>query len=130
MREKAKKYAGLGSANALWGITAQKAEEEKKKKEKLAEIKSTNITSTSLVNAVSFDGLPKDSILNSFIESHKLMSEKFYENATFIKEVALEKLTALRKELENEVNVMSMMGDATIFELEKAEDDVQKAWGE
>lgn len=54
--------------------------------------------------------------------------KKFHENYTFVKDVALEKTVALRKELEQEVNIMSMLGDVTIYVLEKAEDDVQKAW--
>ncbi len=128
--DKMRKYKGLGSGSVLWNVAVKKEEEERRKKEKLAEIQSSNVTATKLVNSVSFDGLANDSILTSFIESHSQMAEKFYDNYTFIKEVAMQKMTALRKELESEVNVMSMMGDATIFELEKAEDDVQKAWGE
>jgi hypothetical protein len=50
-------------------------------------------------------------------------------NISFIKDVALEKMHALRKELEAEVTVMGALGDATMVELKKAEEDVQKAWG-
>ena len=128
--DRLKKYETLGSGSVLWNVAVKKEEENKKKMEKLEGINSTGVTSTKMVDAVSFDGLTQDSVLTSFIESHSLMAEKFHENNTFVKEMALDKMTALRKELESEVNVMSIMGDATVFELEKAEDDVQKAWCE
>ncbi len=135
--DKNKKYDSLGGGSLLWGIAAaqerKKEEEEKKKK-----LESVNGGSSVVIGAAgqvveqgsSFDGAgAEDTVLATFINAHQQMADKFNENCTFVKDVCLEKLTALRKELEAEVNVMSMLGDVTIFELEKAEDDVQKAWG-
>lgn len=120
--DKDKKYHTLGGGSLLWGVAfkdQKKNEEEEKKKLE---------SNGALVQNVSFEGLPNESVLTKFIESHQQMAEKFHENFKFVKEVALEKMVQLRKELEAEVNVMSMLGDVTIYELEKAEDDVQKAW--
>ena len=125
--DKHKKYSHLGSGSILWSVAVKREKQEKERKEKLEQTNG-NLNGVSIEDAVSFEGLPEDSMISSFIESHNLMADKFKENYTFLKEVALEKMTALRKELESEVNVMSLMGDATIYELEKAEEDVQKAW--
>jgi hypothetical protein len=78
--------------------------------------------------AISFEGLPEDSLITTLVESQFQMAQVFTENAAFVKDVVLDKLIELKKELEAEVSVMSALGDATIHELEKAEDDVQKAW--
>ena len=80
--------------------------------------------------AISFEGLPEDSLITTLVESQFQMAQVFTENAAFVKDVVLDKLIELKKELEAEVSVMSALGDATIHELEKAEDDVQKAWCE
>ena len=124
--EKMKKYS-LGAGGLLWN------EAFKDKKTDSSGVSNNGTPKKDSVEQVqesaSFEGLPDDSMLTGFISCHEKMAEKFNENFTFIKEVALAKTTALRKELEAEANIMSMLGDATIYELEKAEDDVQKAWG-
>jgi len=84
--------------------------------------------SGNIVETTSFEGLPENSVLNSIIETHHNMAQKFEENYTFVKEVALAKTRELRKELESEVALMANLGDVTMYELERAEEDVQKAW--
>jgi hypothetical protein len=79
-------------------------------------------------NIVSLDGLPQDSMLKSLLTSQNEMANAFLENVSFNKDVILEKMKGLRKELEAEVSVMGALGDATMHELKKAEDDVHKAW--
>ena len=126
-QDKLKKYSSLGGGSLLWGV-AMDNPHATMKKEKLEKAKS-GPGNLNLEKSASFEGLPTGSILNTFIESHHDMAKKFHENYLFVKDVALERTSALRKELEQEVNIMSMLGDVTIYELEKAEDDVQKAWG-
>lgn len=146
-KEKGKKYTSLGAGSLLWGkaannggsgkdITGNVSDNNNQEKKRLEAARTNSNTS---VNTSSVDesfteadnfGLPEDSLLTSFVHSHEQMAEKFQENYTFIQNTLLVKATGLRKELEAEVHIMSMLGDVTIFELEKAEDDVQKAWGE
>jgi len=62
------------------------------------------------------------------VKAQASMSVLFTANVNFVKDVALPKMVDLKKELEAEVNVMSALGDATMLELEKAENDVHKSW--
>jgi hypothetical protein len=126
--EKRKKYSALGGASVLWNVAMS---DEKQK--------SFTMDNSGVENAIphipsntgaSFDGLQDESLLTSFIESHNLMALKFRENCIFVRDVALKKTVELRKELEAEVSIMSMLGDAMVYELEKADDDVTRAWGE
>lgn len=78
--------------------------------------------------AISFEGLPEDSLIKSLVECQFEMAEAFNENVKFVGDVVCVKLVELKKELEAECSVMSALGDATIFELDRAEEDVQKAW--
>lgn len=127
--DKVKKYLSLGAGSLLWNAAHikdsgknQLNEDEKSRKEKL------NASRNSLMKDGNVEGLPADSMLTSFIHCHKQLGEKFLENYTFVKEIALVKIKSLRQELEQEVHIMSQLGDVTIFELEKAEDDVQRNW--
>lgn len=78
---------------------------------------------------VSFDGLASDTMIHNLVSSHAAMADVFEQNIDFTKDVTLVKMEELRKELESEVSVMSALGDATLYELNRAEADVQKAWG-
>lgn len=136
--EKKTKYTTLGAGTMLWNMSMKDSFDNG-----TGNSMNSGMTSSGAVAAAaaasrpsllstaspSFEGLPEDSILNSVITCHQTMAEKFHENYTFVKDVVLEKMRALRRELENEVHSMSQLGDVTIFELEKAEDDVHKAWG-
>jgi hypothetical protein len=73
-------------------------------------------------------GLAEDTMIRNLITSHATMADVFQENINFVKDVTLVKIVELRKELEAEVHVMSALGDATLYELNRAEKDVQKAW--
>lgn len=125
--EKTRKYDTLGGGSLLFGIAAA-AQEKNKREEEEKKKKLEAVAGQGIVESVSMEGLPDETVLTTFINAHQSMADKFHENFVFVKDVCLEKLTSLRKELESEVNVMSMLGDVTLFELEKAEDDVQKAW--
>jgi len=131
--DRARKYEVLGGGGSLfWGVgmavAQEKARKEKEEEEKKKKLEATSAGQQILEQQTSFEGLPNETVLTPFINAHKAMADKFNENYLFVKDVCLQKMTDLRKELESEVNVMSMLGDVTIFELEKAEDDVQKAW--
>lgn len=75
-------------------------------------------------------GMTEDTMIHNLVTSHATMADVFQENINFVKDVTLVKIVELRKELEAEVHVMSALGDATLYELNRAEKDVQKAWGE
>ncbi len=133
--DKKTKYTTLGAGTMLWNMSMKDSFDNG-----TGNSMDSGMTSTGAVAAASrpsllstmspsFEGLPEDSILTSVITCHHSMAEKFHENYTFVKDVVLEKMRALRRELESEVNFMSQLGDVTIFELDKAEDDVHKAWG-
>ena len=107
--------AGLTSAAVATAATLDAAEESRAGLDDLAP-------------AISFEGLPEDSLIKTLVESQYEMAEAFNENVKFVGEVVCVKLVDLKKELEAECSVMSALGDATIFELERAEEDVQKAW--
>lgn len=77
---------------------------------------------------VSFDGLANDTMIHNLVSSHAAMADVFEQNIDFTKDVTLVKMEELRKELESEVSVMTALGDATLYELNRAETDVQKAW--
>jgi len=83
---------------------------------------------TTLRTLLSFEGLTDDSLVNKLISAKGEMADQFQENVSFVEDVVLIKLIELRKELECEVNIMSLLGDNTISELERAEEDVQDAW--
>jgi hypothetical protein len=75
-------------------------------------------------------GLTEDTMIHGLVTSHAAMADVFQENIDFVKDVTLVKVVELRKELEAEVHVMTALGDATLYELNRAENDVQKGWGE
>jgi hypothetical protein len=73
-------------------------------------------------------GLTEDTMIHGLVTSHAAMADVFQENIDFVKDVTLVKVVELRKELEAEVHVMTALGDTTLYELNRAEKDVQKAW--
>lgn len=77
----------------------------------------------------SLDGLAENTMIHSLVKSHAAMADVFQENINFVNDVTLVKIVELRKELEAEVQVMTALGDTTLYELNRAETDVQKAWG-
>lgn len=132
--DKKQKYSKLGGGSMLWNAAIKEKDSVDSNNSRNGGSGHTSPIGFGLSSASSsnpsFDGLPEETMLTSFIECHQSMADKFKENYTFVKDVVLSKLTLLRRELEKEVNIISMLGDATMFELEKAEEDVQKAWGE
>ena len=78
--------------------------------------------------SISFEGLASDSMITTLISSHHDTAEMYTEHVNHMENIILPKIKDLKKELEAEVSVMSALGDATLFELERAEEDVQKAW--
>ena len=93
-------------------------------------VNESNPSDPDVQSSISFENLPDDSLLSELVQCTSDMADKFTENVSFIEDVALTKFCELKKELEAELSVKSVLGDATIYELEKAEEDVQKAWGE
>jgi len=69
-----------------------------------------------------------DSIVKALLESQSAMADRFQDNITFVTENSQKKLTMLKQELESEIFLITMLGDAIIEELERAEQDVQDAW--
>jgi len=122
--DRMQKYSSLGGGGMLLGMSA----EQDRQKVETQKAQDTADQRGMAVSNVSFDGLPENSMLNSLIHSQLEMALVMNANISFIKDVALEKMHALRKELEAEVTVMGALGDATMVELKKAEEDVQKAW--
>ena len=136
--DKVRRYNRLGGGGLLVGLPARKDSlgmDEITKPSNGSSVpntpqaKKTEVEGPSLRQAVSFEGLPDDSLVSKLIEAKGEMANHFHENVNFVEDVVLVKLIELRKELECEVNVMSLLGDNTIGELERAEEDVQDAWG-
>lgn len=121
-QDRKKKYNALGGGQLLMNIAMNNKIVEK--------VNESSPSVPDVQTSVSFENLPDDSLVSELVQCTADMADKFTENVSFIEDVALSKLCELRKELEAELNVMSVLGDATIYELEKAEEDVQKAWGE
>ena len=139
--ERGYKYSSLGGGGLLNAVAAEQdrvklaADEHDNDAGKISGSGYSNANANANANAninhnVSFDGLPEHSMLHSLIHSQIEMADVMTENINFVKDISLEKMHSLRKELEAEVSVMGALGDATMFELKKAEDDVQKSWGE
>lgn len=122
--DRAYKYSSLGGEGFLLGMSLEQ------NRQKIESQKSQDTDEGGRIDAnnASFDGLPDNSMLNTLIQSQLEMADVMTENVDFIKDIVLVKLHSLRRELESEVTVMGALGDATMFELKKAEDDVQKAW--
>ena len=137
--ERGYKYSSLGGGGLLNAVAAEQdrvklaADEHDNDAGKISGLGLgySNANANANINHnVSFDGLPEHSMLHSLIHSQIEMADVMTENINFVKDISLEKMHSLRKELEAEVSVMGALGDATMFELRKAEDDVQKSWGE
>jgi hypothetical protein len=156
--DRRKKYSHLGGGSLLMGMSMEidrkQQEKEREKIKKKADYAAINsdlsqpgLTSAAVATAatldaseqgsgeeagiepaISFEGLPEDSLIKSLVECQFEMAEAFNENVKFVGDVVCVKLVELKKELEAECSVMSALGDATIFELDRAEEDVQKAW--
>ncbi len=124
--DRKKKYSSLGGGSMLMAYGMQPRSTIV---EKSVDNSGVSTTSTATGLGISFDNLPEDSLVSELVQMHADMAEKFTENITFVEDVTLAKMIELRKELEAELSVMSVLGDATMYELEKAEEDVQKAWG-
>eukprot|EP00554_Chaetoceros_debilis_P005881 CAMPEP_0194073708 /NCGR_PEP_ID=MMETSP0149-20130528/1017_1 /TAXON_ID=122233 /ORGANISM="Chaetoceros debilis, Strain MM31A-1" /LENGTH=644 /DNA_ID=CAMNT_0038753749 /DNA_START=70 /DNA_END=2004 /DNA_ORIENTATION=- len=118
-QERKKKYSSLGGGQMLMNLAMNN---------KIVEKVNGDSSIPDVQSSVSFENLPDDSLVSELVQCTADMADKFTENVNFIEDVALTKLCELKKELEAELSVMSVLGDATIYELEKAEEDVQKAW--
>jgi hypothetical protein len=136
--DKTKRYNRLGGGGLIMGMTPKKdgiGMDEITRKPANGSAPSTpqakrdDAGATGLRQTISIQGLPDDSLVNKLIASTGEMAEHFQENVSFVEDVVLIKLIELRKELECEVNIMSLLGDNTISELERAEEEVQYAWG-
>ena len=132
--ERGHKYSSLGGGGLLSAVAAEqdRMKLDAHKSDEFENDVRDHAHANANANAnhnVSVDGLPEHSMLHSLIQSQIEMANVMTENVNFVKEISLEKMHALRKELEAEVSVMGALGDATMFELKKAEDDVQKSWG-
>ena len=129
--ERKKKYDSLGGGNLLLGLSIEQDrlnQEKERKKQAEEKAAAVGLNDSGVSDAATTEGLPDGSLVTSLVESQYAMADVFTENVTFVKEVVLEKMYDLRKELEAELSVMSALGDATMYELKRAEDDVQKAW--
>eukprot|EP00557_Chaetoceros_sp_GSL56_P005024 CAMPEP_0176497290 /NCGR_PEP_ID=MMETSP0200_2-20121128/11643_1 /TAXON_ID=947934 /ORGANISM="Chaetoceros sp., Strain GSL56" /LENGTH=725 /DNA_ID=CAMNT_0017895289 /DNA_START=135 /DNA_END=2312 /DNA_ORIENTATION=+ len=138
--ERFRKYHSLGGGAILMGMGIEQSQQQGQPSQQQqhhqgggGNILNTSASSDSKdvmqhTGSVSLDGLPQDSMLKSFLTSQNEMASAFLDNVSFNKDVILEKMKGLRKELEAEVSVMGALGDATMHELKKAEDDVHKAW--
>jgi len=73
-------------------------------------------------------GVMGPDLLESYLDCKEAMADRFQTNAIFNDDVALSKITQLKEELETEIQIMKVLGDASLLELEKAEEDVQEAW--
>ena len=125
--DRMKKYKNLSGGSFYYGKDLDKDQKLEKKQEsnnKSLE-KSMELMNTS---TSSFDGLPEDTVLKPLITVQLEMADAFLENINFVKDVTLTKITGLRKELEIEVSTLGALGDSTVFELKRAEEDVQKKW--
>ena len=125
--DRMKKYNNLSGGSFYYGKELGKDEKLEKKQENnnTSLEKSMELMNTS---TASFDGLPEDSFLAPLINAQLEMADAFLENINFVKDVTLTKITGLRKELEIEVSTLGALGDSTVFELKRAEEDVQKKW--
>lgn len=74
------------------------------------------------------DGVKGADLLGSYMDCKEAMADRFQTNVKFNEDVALTKIEQLKEELETEIAVMKVLGDASLIELEKAEEDVQEAW--
>lgn len=125
--DRMKKYNNLSGGSFYYGKELDKDQKLEKKQDNnnTSLEKSMELMNTS---TSSFDGLPEDTVLRPLITAQLEMADAFLENINFVKDVTLTKITGLRKELEIEVSTLGALGDSTVFELKRAEEDVQKKW--
>jgi len=67
-------------------------------------------------------------MLDSIVQSHLVLSDRYNESATAMKKEVCDEMTNLREQLEQQVSTKKALGNAILMQLEAAEKEVVKAW--
>jgi len=67
-------------------------------------------------------------MVQGWIDAQNILSERFYENASWMQKEIIFPIQNLRKELTDDVLLMKKLGKALLEELDKAEKDVRESW--